>query len=75
MPKSTMSETSFEVKVGRSTTTPGRFMFLRSPITALFSMRQVASLVPGSSDRTVKTSDPSATKICCPAETDVHNCG
>ena len=39
-PQFMMSLTSFSVMVGRSTTTPGRFTFLRSPSTAVFSQRQ-----------------------------------
>jgi len=36
---------SFSVKVGRSTTTPGRFIFFLSPILALFCDKCVVSAV------------------------------
>jgi hypothetical protein len=50
--------------------TPGKFIFLRSPIAVLFSIRHDTSPVEISVLRTVKTNDPSATNICCPAVTD-----
>lgn len=59
------------VKVGKSTITPGRFMFLRSPMEALFSTRVLTSPAASSQERTVKTREPSATKMVCPGVTEV----
>ena len=70
MPKLTMSSTSFSVNVGSSTLTPGKFMFLRSPMAALFSILHVTSPASALILTTVKTKLPSATKMGCPGRTD-----
>lgn len=51
----------------------GRFIFLRSPIVALFSTLHVTSRLGSSHETTVRTRDPSATRICCPGLTEVAN--
>ncbi len=45
-PKPSMSWRSFSVMVGRSTTTPGRFMFFFSPRVKSFMTRTTTSLPP-----------------------------
>mmetsp|Transcript_31571 Transcript_31571/g.91810 ORF Transcript_31571/g.91810 Transcript_31571/m.91810 type:complete len:219 (+) Transcript_31571:652-1308(+) len=67
MPNSRMSAISFGWRTGRSTLTPGRFMFLRSPILALFSTRTSTKPLPHSS--TVATTEPSAMRIVFPGTT------
>ena len=68
-PQFSRSSRSFSVMVGKSTQTPGRFMFLRSPSLAAFS--QFTSTVPffTSHDTTVRVMDPSAHRIFEPGVT------
>mmetsp|Transcript_24275 Transcript_24275/g.63288 ORF Transcript_24275/g.63288 Transcript_24275/m.63288 type:complete len:221 (+) Transcript_24275:536-1198(+) len=65
---SSRSLVSFSCKTGKSTTTPGRFMFLRSPIAQSFSTVQATS-VSLMIDETSSTNDPSAQRICEPGLT------
>jgi len=68
MPKLTRSSRSFSVMVGKSTTTPGRFMFFFSPMVALFSTRTTTWSSP--SPFTVHTTVPSAMRMVEPTLTD-----
>mmetsp|Transcript_22569 Transcript_22569/g.74840 ORF Transcript_22569/g.74840 Transcript_22569/m.74840 type:complete len:206 (-) Transcript_22569:446-1063(-) len=66
---STRSFVSLSWSTGSSTTTPGRFMFLRSPIAQSFMTTHATSVA----DRTCFTSrtrDPSAMRIWLPGATD-----
>jgi len=63
------SSSSFAVRVGRSTTTPGRLTFLRSPRTAVFMQRQRTVPAAGSVATTFRTIDPSAHRISLPGLT------
>mmetsp|Transcript_18045 Transcript_18045/g.51480 ORF Transcript_18045/g.51480 Transcript_18045/m.51480 type:complete len:234 (+) Transcript_18045:556-1257(+) len=65
---SSRSRVSFSWSTGRSTTTPGRFMFLRSPIAQSFKTVQATS-VSFMMDETSSTNDPSAQRICEPGLT------
>mmetsp|Transcript_23740 Transcript_23740/g.66546 ORF Transcript_23740/g.66546 Transcript_23740/m.66546 type:complete len:244 (-) Transcript_23740:38-769(-) len=60
------SSLSFSVSTGRSTTTPGRLQFLRSPMVAV--LRHRASTVPAASSQlsTSRMSVPSAIRILLP---------
>ena len=68
-PKSTMSDVSFSVIVGRSTITPGRFMFFFSPILTLLHTRTTTDAARSS--LTVHMSVPSAMRMLLPTATDV----
>ena len=68
-PQLRMSSRSFSVMVGRSTLTPGRFMFLRSPSLAPFSHRTWTVPASTSQESTVKVMEPSAQRICEPGAT------
>ena len=62
-PHSLRSSSSLAVSVGRSTTTPGRLAFLRSPRVALFMQRARTVPEAGSVETTSSTIDPSAHRI------------
>mmetsp|Transcript_5899 Transcript_5899/g.17789 ORF Transcript_5899/g.17789 Transcript_5899/m.17789 type:complete len:233 (+) Transcript_5899:597-1295(+) len=62
------SVTSFSWSTGRSTCTPGRLQFFRSPIAASFRTLQATS-IPETA-RTSRTSEPSAMRIWFPGLTD-----
>mmetsp|Transcript_32591 Transcript_32591/g.103862 ORF Transcript_32591/g.103862 Transcript_32591/m.103862 type:complete len:375 (-) Transcript_32591:593-1717(-) len=68
-PQLRRSSLSFSVMVGRSTTMPGRFMFLRSPRVA--SLRHFTWMVPalGSHEMTSRVMEPSAQRITLPGDT------
>mmetsp|Transcript_2746 Transcript_2746/g.9993 ORF Transcript_2746/g.9993 Transcript_2746/m.9993 type:complete len:224 (+) Transcript_2746:1330-2001(+) len=74
-PQFWMSSMSFSVRVGRSTFTPGRFMFLRSPILAVLS-HFTSMVFPSSLQRsTVKLALPSAQRILSPGFMSRARCG
>jgi hypothetical protein len=55
--------------VGRSTTTPGRFMFFFSPSLALFSHLHTMLPADGLHEITVRVMDPSAARMVFPGLT------
>mmetsp|Transcript_20402 Transcript_20402/g.81587 ORF Transcript_20402/g.81587 Transcript_20402/m.81587 type:complete len:234 (+) Transcript_20402:2137-2838(+) len=69
-PKLTKSSTSLGCNTGKSTWTPGRFMFLRSPIAQSLSTLHSIS-VSDTFAVTSSTSEPSAMRIWFPGLTDV----
>mmetsp|Transcript_35669 Transcript_35669/g.114062 ORF Transcript_35669/g.114062 Transcript_35669/m.114062 type:complete len:314 (-) Transcript_35669:594-1535(-) len=70
-PKSCKSLTSFGCNTGKSTWTPGKFMFFRSPMATVFITRHSTSPFSGAVPVTSNTKVPSATKIWLPAFTEV----
>mmetsp|Transcript_71618 Transcript_71618/g.202175 ORF Transcript_71618/g.202175 Transcript_71618/m.202175 type:complete len:243 (+) Transcript_71618:16-744(+) len=72
MPNSTRSFLSFSWRTGRSTLTPGRFMFFFSPISMSFSTSVTTWSSP--QDFTWRDSDPSAQRMIWPGFTDVGSC-
>ena len=69
MPKLTRSSRSFSVMVGRSTITPGRFMFFFSPMLTLLFTRTRMLPSAGRSSLTVHMSVPSAMRMGWPTTT------
>mmetsp|Transcript_1245 Transcript_1245/g.4884 ORF Transcript_1245/g.4884 Transcript_1245/m.4884 type:complete len:235 (+) Transcript_1245:785-1489(+) len=67
--KFTRSSSSLAVMVGRSTMTPGRFMFLRSPSSA--SLRTVTMTPSSRISSTTITTEPSAARMTFPGTTDL----
>lgn len=65
-PQPRISSLSFSVRVGRSTTTPGRFTFFLSPNIAVFSQRHTTLPASGSQDKTVRVIVPSEHNILFP---------
>ena len=66
---------SLSVSVGRSTTTPGRLTFLRSPSTAVFLQRARTVPLAGSVEITSSTIEPSAHRIDDPGLTSAASFG
>mmetsp|Transcript_50694 Transcript_50694/g.69528 ORF Transcript_50694/g.69528 Transcript_50694/m.69528 type:complete len:230 (-) Transcript_50694:266-955(-) len=69
MPKFTRSLMSFSCRTGRSTFTPGRLQFLRSPSLQLFITSVITWSEP--TDSTFRESEPSAHRMMLPGFTDV----
>mmetsp|Transcript_7845 Transcript_7845/g.35071 ORF Transcript_7845/g.35071 Transcript_7845/m.35071 type:complete len:232 (+) Transcript_7845:2527-3222(+) len=68
-PQPRMSSLSFSVMVGRSTTTPGRLTFLRSPSMAVLAHLHRTVPFSGWQDSTVMTMLPSPMRISAPGTT------
>ena len=68
-PQDSRSSVSFSVIVGRSTTTPGRLQFLRSPMVAVLVHRACTVPCALSQEVTTSTSEPSAMRIWLPGKT------
>mmetsp|Transcript_26039 Transcript_26039/g.77585 ORF Transcript_26039/g.77585 Transcript_26039/m.77585 type:complete len:230 (+) Transcript_26039:825-1514(+) len=72
MPKFTRSSMSFCCSTGRSTLTPGRLQFLRSPSEQLFMT--VVITKSGPTSLTVSDREPSAMRMVLPGLTDCGSC-
>ena len=68
-PQSTMSTRSLSVMVGRSTITPGRLQFFRSPSVLLLRQVQPTLAAASSHSSTRSTMEPSAMRMLQPGDT------
>ena len=73
-PQLTKSSSSFSVSVGRSTTTPGRFTFLRSPSLAVLRQTHSTSPAARSMRDTCSSTAPSAIRMRPPTATSRARC-
>mmetsp|Transcript_13824 Transcript_13824/g.36973 ORF Transcript_13824/g.36973 Transcript_13824/m.36973 type:complete len:222 (-) Transcript_13824:857-1522(-) len=73
MPKFTKSSMSFCCNTGKSTFTPGKLQFLRSPNFTLFMTVVMTWSEP--TESTFRDKEPSAQRMMFPAFTDWHNMG
>mmetsp|Transcript_8267 Transcript_8267/g.22812 ORF Transcript_8267/g.22812 Transcript_8267/m.22812 type:complete len:219 (+) Transcript_8267:600-1256(+) len=73
MPKFTKSSMSFACSTGKSTFTPGKLQFLRSPNFTLFMTVVITWSEP--TESTFRDKEPSAQRMMFPAFTDWHNMG